>query len=223
MPLYLASNSPRRRELLGLTGLPFTVAAAQVDERPHSGEPAADYVHRLAQEKARAAAGQAPAGSLVLAADTTVADGALILGKPADPAEATRMLRQLRGRIHQVYTGVALFQPESGQMLVEVCATDVPMRDYSEAELAAYVASGDPLDKAGAYAIQHAGFHPVTQLAGCFANVMGLPLCHLARALQQAALPPVADVPTACQAALGYHCPVYAQILAPRAAHSAVK
>ena len=109
-----------------------------------------------------------------------------MLGKPADPDDAERMLRQLRGRTHQVYTGVAIMSGQSpGAVLTDVCITDVPMRDYSDAEIRAYVASGDPMDKAGAYGIQHAGFHPVQGMRGCFASVMGLPLCHVLRLLMR--------------------------------------
>ena len=123
------------------------------------------------------------------------------------------MLRQLRARTHQVLTALAVLQTGSGRLLLDICVTDVPMRAYSDAEIEAYVASGDPLDKAGAYAIQHAGFHPVKSLDGCYANVVGLPLCHLARMLHRLGLPPRANLPLACQAALGYQCPVYEQIL----------
>jgi MAF protein len=142
-----------------------------------------------------------------------VVDAGAILGKPNDADQARAMLRQLRGRSHQVLTALAVLQSRSDRLLTDVCVTDVPMRAYTEAEIEAYVASGDPLDKAGAYAIQHAGFHPVASLAGCYANVVGLPLCHLARTLRKLSLPPRADLPQACQAALGYQCPVYDQIL----------
>jgi MAF protein len=210
--ILLASNSPRRKQLLALTGWPYRIQPADVDETPLPGEPAEAYVLRLAESKARAAAGSAAEG-LVLAADTTVVDAGAILGKPNDADQARAMLRQLRGRSHQVLTALAVLQSRSDRLLTEVCATDVPMRTYSDAEIEAYVASGDPLDKAGAYAIQHTGFHPVALLAGCYANVVGLPLCHLARMLRALGLPPRADLPQACQAALGYPCPVYEQIL----------
>ena len=210
--ILLASNSPRRKQLLALAGWPYRIQPAEVDETPLPGEPAEAYVLRLAESKARAAAGSAEDG-LVLAADTTVVDAGAILGKPNDADQALAMLRQLRGRSHQVLTALAVLQSRSGRLLTDVCVTDVPMRAYTEAEIEAYVASGDPLDKAGAYAIQHAGFHPVASLAGCYANVVGLPLCHLARMLRTLGLPPQADLPQACQAALGYQCPVYEQIL----------
>lgn len=210
--ILLASNSPRRKQLLALAGWPYCIQPAEIDETPLPGEPAEAYVLRLAESKARAAAGSAEDG-LVLAADTTVVDAGVILGKPNDADQALAMLRQLRGRSHQVLTALAVLQSRSGRLLTDVCVTDVPMRAYTEAEIEAYVASGDPLDKAGAYAIQHAGFHPVASLAGCYANVVGLPLCHLARMLRTLGLPPQADLPQACQAALGYQCPVYEQIL----------
>jgi len=171
-------------------------------------------VLRLAEGKARAVAAQVPADSLVIAADTTVADGPDILGKPEDEQQAVEMLTRLRGHLHQVYTAVAILRAADGMLLLDVCVTDVPMRDYSQAEIAAYVATGDPLDKAGAYAIQHDGFHPVEHLEGCYANVVGLPLCHLVRLLRRLGMEPQADVPAACQAALKYECPVYAAILA---------
>jgi MAF protein len=210
--ILLASNSPRRKQLLALAGWPYRIQPADVDETPLPGEPAEAYVLRLAESKARAAAGSAEDG-LVLAADTTVVDAGAILGKPNDADQARAMLWQLRGRSHQVLTALAVLQSHTDRLLTDVCATDVPMRAYTEAEIEAYVASGDPLDKAGAYAIQHAGFHPVESLAGCYANVVGLPLCHLARMLRKLGLSPRADLPQACQAALGYQCPVYDQIL----------
>ncbi len=188
--LVLASNSPRRKQLLGLGGWNFTVSPAAIDETPFDAEAPAVYVARLAKGKVRKAARQAPAEALVLAADTTVAVPApaaehnadQILGKPGDTQEAEQMLRALRGRSHRVYTGLAVLRVADGRMMQDVCMSEVTMRDYSDEEMLAYIASGDPLDKAGAYAVQHAGFHPVEKLAGCYANVMGLPVCHLAQA-----------------------------------------
>lgn len=211
--LILASASPRRHQLLALGGWQFTVQVADVDETPQAGEEPGAYVLRLAEAKARAVAARQPQGAAVLAADTTVvADGA-ILGKPADAAEAEAMLRQLRGRVHQVLTGVAILRLDDGRLERELAVTDVPMRDYSEAEMDAYIASGDPFDKAGGYAIQHAGFNPAPTLHGCYANVVGLPLCHLARRLALLGLPPTEDVPAACQQELNYACAVYPEIL----------
>jgi MAF protein len=220
MMLVLASNSPRRRQLLSLGGWEFTVCAAEVDETPLPGEAPTAYVCRLAVAKARAAAVSSPCtdGNLFLAADTTVVDeqappGDKILGKPADAADARRMLRSLRGRVHQVYTALALYRPEDATMLTSLCCTAVLMRDYTDAEIEAYIESGDPLDKAGAYAIQHAGFHPVETLQGCYANVMGLPLCHLTCLLQTLDIHPQVDLAQACQTELGYVCPVFDAVL----------
>jgi MAF protein len=207
--IILASNSPRRKELLTLFGLPFSTCPADIDEDPLPGETPRAYVLRLAESKARATAAQVPAGSLVIAADTTVADGMDILGKPVDDRQAVEMLTRLRGHIHQVYTAVAILRTADGALFLDSCVTDVPMREYSDDELAAYVATGDPLDKAGAYAIQHDGFHPVEHLEGCYANVVGLPLCHLTRLLRRMNVSPPVDVPIACQATLRYDCPVF--------------
>jgi MAF protein len=211
--IVLASNSPRRRELLALTGWPFRVQAANVDETPLPAEQPAAYVLRLAVLKAQTAARTLPVSALVIAADTTVVHNGEILGKPADEREAESMLRRLRGRTHQVYTALAALRVRDGLLLTELGATDVPMRLYSSQEMQAYIASGDPLDKAGAYAIQHAGFHPVAGLSGCYANVVGLPLCHLLRLLRRLGEEACVDLPAACQAKLGYECHAFEQIL----------
>ena len=211
MNIILASNSPRRRQLLGLTGLDFRIHAADVDETPLDAEPADQYVQRLAACKARAVAARVTPDSMVIAADTTVVDGNQILGKPVDNQDAAQMLRQLRGRTHQVYTAIAVLR--DSELVLECCSTDVPMRYYSDAEMQAYIESGDPLDKAGAYAIQHAGFHPVENLQGCYANVVGLPLCHLARALRKFKIELASTLPLACQSTVGYECPIYQALL----------
>jgi MAF protein len=168
-------------------------------------------VQRVAASKARAVADRGLPDALIISADTTVVDGNQILGKPVDKQDAERMLKRLRGRSHQVYTAIALWQ--NGKRLVDYCATEVPMREYSDTELQTYIASGDPLDKAGAYAIQHADFHPVDDLQGCYANVVGLPLCHLRRALSQFGIPIDADIPAACQSDFGYDCSIYNAVL----------
>lgn len=211
--LVLASNSPRRRELLALGGWNFLVRPTETDESRRPGEAPEAYVVRLAEDKARAYAAIAEGDPVILAADTAVVDGDEVLGKPKDPAEATSMLRRLRGHDHQVCTGIAVMRASEGKPITDLCVTDVPMRSYDEAEIAAYVASGDPLDKAGAYAIQHAGFHPVVSLHGCYASVMGLPLCHLIRTLARLDAAPLTDLPAACQSALKYACPISAAVL----------
>jgi MAF protein len=193
-----------------LLGLPFTVVVADVDETDSDSESPPAMVQRLSRAKALAvAAGHTHA--LVVAADTTVALDGESLGKPAGAAEATAMLRALRGRSHQVYSGLTVAQ--GGQTLTDLAKSDVWMRDYDDEEIARYVASGNPLDKAGAYAVQHAGFHPARRVEGCFASVMGLPLCHLARTLARLSVTVLVDVPTACQAHTGFACRVFAKIL----------
>lgn len=209
--LVLASGSPRRRELLALLGLPFKVTAANVDEQRWADEAPGALVLRLA--RAKACAGAPVDEAIIIAADTIVALDDNVLGKPADANEAGRMLRALRGRVHQVYTGVAVVNQASRLTIDTMAVTDVPMRCFSNAELEAYVASGDPLDKAGAYGIQHPGFHPVENFGGCFASVMGMPLCHLARGLRRLGLNTPKDVPSACQAGLAYRCPISSAVL----------
>ncbi|OGO40933.1 MAG: septum formation protein Maf [Chloroflexi bacterium RBG_16_58_14] len=213
MSLVLASNSPRRRQLLALGGWVFRVMPATVDESPQPGEDAQAYVLRLAISKAQDVAARAGTGDVVVAADTTVVDGGDILGKPANPLEAETMLRRLRGKTHPVFTALAVLRVSDGALLTDWCVTDVPMRDYNDAEMAAYIASGDPLDKAGAYAIQHSGFNPVVGVRGCYANVMGLPLCHLIRTLARLDIHPHTDLPQRCQDELQYDCPVFSQVL----------
>jgi len=209
--IVLASNSPRRRQLLTLANWDFTVSVADVDESQHENESPADYVLRLAETKARAIT--AHAEQIILAADTAVIDGSDILGKPKDDADAFAMLTRLRGRTHQVYTGLALLRLSDGLLLKDLSVTDVPMRDYSDEEIHAYIQTGDPLDKAGAYAIQHEQFHPVASMAGCYASVMGLPICHVTRMMRKMNLSPNANVPVNCQKHLEYECPVYGKIL----------
>jgi len=208
----LASGSPRRRELFALFGWPFDIASADVDESPHDSETPAQMVLRLSQAKA-AGMGRVTTDGIVIAADTIVSLDGAPLGKPLDNADADRMLRALRGRTHQVHTAITLMDARAGRTLSDLATTDVPMRDYGDEEIAAYIASGDPLDKAGAYAIQHDGFHPVAELRGCFANVMGLPLCHLARSLRVMNVEPAANLPAVCQSYINYRCPVFDEIL----------
>jgi MAF protein len=197
-----------------LFGGEVRLAPVDIDERPRPGEAAVVLTQRLARAKAEAAARFAPAGSIVVAADTIVADGEALLGKPADEGDARAMLRRLRGRTHQVTSSVAVNAPD-GAIRIDTCSTDVPMRAYSDDEIERFVASGAAADKAGAYAIQDSGFDPVDvkTLHGCFANVMGLPMCHLVRTLRRVGVEPSQDVPSACCALTGYACPVYEEIL----------
>ena len=206
MSLVLASNSPRRKQLIALGGWVYRVEPAQVDENPLPGEDPLVYVLRLAQSKARAVAERSLAEDVILAADTTVVDGGEIMGKPSDRFEAEAMLRRLRGRQHQVFTALAVLRLSDNSLVTDWCVTEVPMRAYSDDEMQAYIATGDPLDKAGAYAIQHPGFKPVSELQGCFANVMGLPLCHVVRAFEKLGILTDENIPQLCQEELQYNC-----------------
>jgi septum formation protein len=142
-----------------------------------------------------------------------LSENSVILGKPKDMAEAVEMLKALRGHSHQVYTGLAILAMADGRLVTDLCITDVPMRPYRDDEIEAYVATGDPLDKAGAYAIQNVGFHPVKDLQGCYASVMGLPLCHLTRSLHKLGIASRSDIAAACQESLGYACPIFSAVL----------
>ena len=181
--LVLASASPRRRELLAGLGLEFTVRPVDLDETPRPGEAPHDYVLRLAAEKA-AQADLAEMGELVLAADTIVVLGDELLGKPRDPGDARRMLAKIAGRTHTVLTGVAFEERRDGRELrrtVRVESSQVRMAALSEAEIAWYVATGEPLDKAGSYAVQGLGALFVEAIEGNYSNVVGLPLPLTAR------------------------------------------
>ena len=211
----LASASPRRRELLALTQWLVDIRPAQADERPLPSETAAEMAQRLSRVKAESVARQSPAGSLVLAADTVVAVDGALLGKPADGGEARAMLETLRGRAHEVITGLTLLVAGDSWEARDACRTCVPMRGYTDREVDSYVRSGAGLDKAGAYGIQDRGFEPVDmeRMSGCFANVMGLPLCHLVRLMRRRGIRAVNDVPAACQAHTHYTCGLHPQIL----------
>ena len=227
--LILASSSPRRRELIAHLQLPFVVQSADVDETPSHGELPRDLVLRLSRAKADVVARMNPNGaSVVLAADTIVALDGDIIGKPRDAADAEAILKRLRGRAHQVFTGATITRTptpnrstsaknagqavrnsteqgkgicplprdeqhvagegwggdSNGGSWSSVCETLVHMRNYSDDELRAYIASQSPFDKAGAYAIQDETFRPVARIVGCYLNVMGLPLCEVIRGLQ---------------------------------------
>ena len=211
--LILASNSPRRRQLLALGGWVFDILVSNVDETRLPGEEPARYVRRLAEQKARAVLPRASAAHLIIGADTSVVIDGDVLGKPADTDEAREMLTRLRGRTHQVFTGIAVLRAGDGHIWTDVIVTDVPMRAYSAAEIERYIASGDPMDKAGAYGIQNPNFQPVASMTGCYASVMGLPLCSLSLLLREAGSPPTADIPANCQFTLNYQCPAFPAIL----------
>lgn len=184
--LRLASASPRRRQLLDLIGVPHVVTPADIDETPRGGEPADDYVRRLAREKAEAVC-RVHQDLPVLAADTTVVVDGEILGKPESEAEAHAMLTKLSDREHRVYTGVALWH--AGTISVGMSTSRVRFAPLSAAEIHAYWQSGEPQGKAGAYAIQGLGAVFVRDLAGSYTGVMGLPLYETAELLRNAGIP----------------------------------
>jgi septum formation protein len=184
-PLFLASASPRRRQMLTLLGIPFIAGVSSVDEDAAEERyrgPVEGLAEWLAKHKAAAALALPEAqGRLVITADTTVLLNDIVLGKPRNGVHARELLLALRGRTHYVVTGVAVSGPVDGkfQMRSGSCITPVRMRAYSEAEIAAYIATGDPMDKAGGYGIQHPSFQPTERIDGCYLNVVGLPLCVL--------------------------------------------
>jgi septum formation protein len=180
--LVLASTSPRRQELLRNAGIACEVQPADIPEDPLPGESARDCAERLAREKALAVARQRPSNA-VLGADTVVVIDRQILGKPADAVDAARMLRLLSGRTHQVITGVCLMV--NGRPSVASETTTVTMSEISEKEIAAYVATGEPMDKAGAYAIQGIASRWIPRIEGDYSNVVGLPVALVYRMLRR--------------------------------------
>lgn len=183
MSLILASASPRRKELLALFGVPFEIRVADIDETMHPKARPFDEVARLSREKALAV--PAEAGDVVVAADTIVVLEDRVLGKPKDAAEAKTMLRALSGRDHQVMTGFTVLR--DGRAVTHTEVTDLHFRELSDREIDRYVASGEPMDKAGAYGIQGGAALFCTHMAGDYYNVMGLPVCRLGQVLRAVA------------------------------------
>lgn len=204
--LILASSSPRRQRLLTILGVDFQVQAAEVDESVRQNETPKEYVLRLAHSKCLSIVPPSSSRWVVIAADTAVVDGDQILGKPANPHQAKRMLHKLSGHCHYVYTSLAIRDITSESILTDLCVTEVHMRAYLEPEIEEYVASGDPLDKAGAYAIQNRVFDPVQKIAGCYTNVVGLPLCHLTELLRRLDVNIPVDATHGCRIPQGYDC-----------------
>lgn len=193
MYLILASSSPRRQELLRELGLIFQIMKPDIDESYIEGENLLEHVERLSREKAQAVIQTLQEPATVISADTIVvlsadtigidAQGDL-LGKPLDADDARRMLERLRNRVHQVYTAFTVYKSgEPARIITRRVRTDVMMRDYSDEEIEAYIASGDPFDKAGSYAIQNEAFHPVEHIQGSYTNVVGLPVEEVKAAL----------------------------------------
>ncbi len=210
--IVLASRSPRRRELLRLLGVPFQVVHPAVGEMALPREKPSEQAVRLARMKAEAVTSEEP-GKIVVAADTLVVLSRRVMGKPDNEAEAWAMLEALRGREHRVISGIAVADRSNRPTAVRLVETRVWVRDYTDDEIATYIARGEPFDKAGAYAIQDAEFHPVARIDGCYANVMGLPLCHLHVTLREMGCTPRVPPVRACEARTGRHCYAASQIL----------
>jgi len=205
-PLILASGSPRRRELLAALGLPFTIVTSGVPEDIAPGLDPVEAARQLARRKAEAVTATLDLG-LVIGSDTDVVLDETILGKPVDGADAARMLRLLRGRTHRVISGVAVIDAASGRIAIGTVTTLVTMADYDDAQIAVYAASGEPLDKAGAYAIQGLGGALVAGIEGCYNNVVGFPLCEVAALLGQFGVRPAHGAAPLCALPDGSPCP----------------
>ena len=203
MRIVLASASPRRLELLAKLGKPFDVRPAGTEESVTPGTTPVQAIQQIARQKATAVAAADKSEMLVIGADTAIILGDEIVGKPCDREDALRMLRQLRGKTHQVVTGLAVVETPSGNCAVSQVTTAVSMSFYTDREMEEYVSSGEPYDKAGAYAIQGAGGELVESIQGCYLNVVGLPLCELSRMLSAVGF----EVPARCYLPGGGLCP----------------
>ncbi|MBI9048727.1 MAG: septum formation protein Maf [Anaerolineaceae bacterium] len=211
--LLLASTSPRRRQMLAWMVADFEMMSFDIDESIIAGEKAEAYVFRMAKSKARHALQGNEHYKLILSSDTIVVQDGKILGKPENEAQARAMLQRLRGKIHKVLTAISVVNPESGLMITDCCIANVPMRNYSDEEIEHYIQSGDPFDKAGSYAIQNESFHPVEHFSGCFACVMGLPLCHVIRQMKKQGISIIDDARPVCAEQLDYACPISSSVL----------
>ena len=192
MKLILASSSPRRAEILASAGLPFSVLSSAVDESPYPGEAPAVLVQRLANTKADLVTARAVGPAIVLGADTVVVLDDKILGKPRSTEEARQMLQQLSGRTHSVLTGVALIRLPDGERRQFIESTLVHFRPITEEELSSYLATEEPYDKAGAYAIQGQAGRYIPRIEGCYFNVVGLPLSRVLTELKTLGWPEAA-------------------------------
>ena len=204
--LTLASASPRRRELMAALGMQFALSPADVDETPQPDESPEAMVRRLSADKAAKIAAGLTAG-YVIGADSTVVHQGAAIGKPADDADARRMLRRLRGTTHQVCTGLTVVNAATGQTLTASMSSEITLRPFSDAELERSIASGVPLDKAGGYAIQDAILRPAVHWQGCYSNIVGLPLCRLLAMLAELGCPIPAEWPAAAAPHCGPGCP----------------
>jgi len=198
--------------MLGWLDWEIQATAADIDESRRENEPARDYVMRVSKAKAEASITSTDANSVIIAADTIVVLDGVILGKPRDADDAFAMLAALRGRTHDVLTAIAVHTATGTKQ--DICCSPVRMRNYTTDEMQMYIDSGDPLDKAGAYAIQNRAFSPAEDFRGCFASVMGMPLCHLERTLRRCGIGYLNQFAPVCQNQLKYSCPIPSRVMA---------
>ena len=210
--LILGSGSPRRQELMRLLEVPFAVRTPIVDERLMPDEVPADAPQRISRLKAESVASEIGEG-IVVAADTIVVHKGEIFGKPNDADHAVEMLRRLRGERHLVLSGLTVMDVATGKQITELCESKVWLRPMGDSEVQAYVATGDPLDKAAAYAIQNTQFAPVARVVGCPANVMGLPICHVVRNLRRLGVKLPPTLATRCEMRYGYLCALTGHVM----------
>ena len=204
--LVLASGSPRRRELLTELGLDFVVQPSNAPEEQHEGETAEDMVRRLSRDKAMTVTAGLTDG-YVIGADSTVVLNGRAIGKPEDEDDARRMLRELRGTEHQVTTGLTVVNVATGQRLTDHMTAEIVMRNFTDEEMETSIASGTPMDKAGAYAVQDTEFRPATLQYGCYTNVVGLPLCRMLEMLRELGYQPPVELPASVSSRCLGACP----------------
>ena len=206
--IILASASPRRQTMLSWIVPEFESLPADIDETPFPGELPVPYCRRMALGKALHCAESIPEGGFVIGSDTTVYIDRHILGKPRDEDHAEEMLKMLNGKDHLVCTAVALGYRNNGKLSLQqtVCETIVHFREMSREDILDYIASGDPMGKAGAYAIQNREFHPVESIRGCYAAVVGFPLCHVGKLFQRFGYETFPQIRSACMAGTKIYC-----------------
>ncbi len=204
-PLILASVSPRRKELLKRISSPFQIIDSGVEERISLGSPPAAVASVLANQKVMTVAENIVEG-IVLAADTVIGFRGMVLGKPRSSSDAMAMLQLLRGHTHEVITGLAVMNKRQGFRIVSTVSTVVQMREYDDREVREYVRTGEPFDKAGAYAIQGRGSRLIESIQGCYNNVIGLPLCEVVELLKSVGLP-LAEEGRICRLPSDEFCP----------------
>ena len=193
--IVFATSSPRRKQMLHQFGLDFRFVDPIGDERiKHGNESPLEYVQSLATQKARSVFDAVPKNAIIFAADTVVVLGDRVIGKPINRTEAEETLKNLSGSHHQVITAICVFDMAKDVYLEEAVTTKVHMRDYGDGEMRSYVETGDPMDKAGSYAIQNDFFNPVEAIEGCYFSVVGLPICKLLKILTQLKLKTIIDV-----------------------------